>query len=85
MNCMEILPIYCYNDDGFGLITTKKTTNPYYFHNKSDLDTQINTSDRLQYKQNIFYSKQTLLFVFFFFFFFLSFDGSEMLYVISYS
>ena len=24
MNCMEILPIYCYNDDGFDLDTTKK-------------------------------------------------------------
>ena len=31
----------------------KKTTNPYYFQNKSDLDTQINTSDRLQNKQII--------------------------------
>ena len=29
----------------------KKTTNPYYFDNKSDLDTQINTSDMLQNKQ----------------------------------
>ena len=31
----------------------EKTTNPYYFHNKGDLDTQINTSDRLQNKQII--------------------------------
>ena len=26
----------------------KKTTNPYYLHNKIDEDTQINASDRLQ-------------------------------------
>ena len=24
MNCMKILPIYCYDDDDFVLITTKK-------------------------------------------------------------
>ena len=47
---MKMLPIYCYNDDDFILITT----NPYYFHNKSDLGTQINTSDRLQNKPIIF-------------------------------
>ena len=51
MNCMKILPIYCYNDNDFVPNTTKKTTNPYNFHNKSDLDTQINTSDRLQKKK----------------------------------
>ena len=32
----------------------KQTTNPNYFHDKSDLDTQINTSGRLQNKQIIF-------------------------------
>ena len=31
----------------------KKTVNPYYFHNKSDLDTQINASDGLKNKQTI--------------------------------
>ena len=31
----------------------EKTTNPH-FHNKGDLDTQINTSDKLQNKQIIF-------------------------------
>ena len=54
MNCMKILQIYCYNDDAFVLITTKKQRTLIIFHDKSDLDTQINTSDRLQSKQIIF-------------------------------
>ena len=73
MNYIKILPIYCYNDDAFVLITTKKTTNPNYFHDKNDLDTQINTSDRLQNKQIVFSLQASPSFRFFFFFFFFLF------------
>ena len=52
----------------------EKTTNTYYFHYKSDLDTQINTSDRLQNKQIIFSQQVKPAFRGY-----LSFDGSEIL------
>ena len=41
-------------DDIADLLLQRKKMNLYYFHNKSALDTQINTSDRLQNKQIIF-------------------------------